>query len=183
MGCSATGVGGHGKHSIIEPSISDWAALIVLMPKKDALIHLCVDFRWLNSVTQTDAYPIPRVDDMLHQIESDHYITTLDLTWGYWQIPLAADAHKKTAFLTPLGLYQFMFIPFGWCGASATFQRLMDQLLRGLGSYSAAYLEDIVIYSNIWEAPQDHICSVLWSSQKCRHHGETLEMSVCHGWM
>ena len=90
---------------IIEPSESDWASPIVLVKKKDNSIRLCVDYRKLNSETQVDAYPMPRIDDILDQIGQARYITTLDLARGYWQVPVAEEDRHKTAFTTPLGLF------------------------------------------------------------------------------
>ena len=78
-------------------------------------------------------------------------ITTLDLTRGYWQVPMAKESQPLTAFATPFGLYQFRVMPFGLSGAPATFQRLMDGVIRGLEDFSAAYLDDLIIYSTQWE--------------------------------
>ena len=124
---------------IIEPSTSEWAAPIVLVKKKDGTLRFCVDYRKLNSRSQADAYPMPRMDELIDQLGKAKYVTTLDLTRGYWQVPEAEKAREKTAFVTPSGLYQFRVMPFGLQGAPATFQRMMDQLLRGLNGYAAAY--------------------------------------------
>ena len=79
------------------------------------------------------AYPMPRVDEMIDKLGSARYITTLDLSRGYWQVPVSKDSRPLTAFVTPYGLYQFKVMPFGLNGVPATFQRLMDEVLRGLG--------------------------------------------------
>ena len=102
-----------------------------------------------------------RIDELLDGIRQTQYITTLDLTLGYWQVPVAEESRPKTAFTTPMGLYQFTVMPYGLCGAPATFQRLMDRLLRGLESNVAAYLDDIVIFSNSWEDHRDHMVTVV----------------------
>jgi len=70
---------------IIEKSSSEWAAPIVLVRKEDELLHMCVDYRHLNTVTPVDAYPMSRIDDLVDQLGKD--ITTLDLSRGYWQVP------------------------------------------------------------------------------------------------
>ena len=146
---------------VIESSISDWASPIVLIEKKDGGIRFCVDYRKLNSVTQGDAYPMPRVDELLDQLGNSQYLTTLDLARGYWQVPVKLEDRHKTAFTTPYGLYQFKVMPFGLCGAPATFQRMMDRLLRGAEGYAAAYIDDLVIYSPSWEEHCGHVKAIL----------------------
>ncbi|XP_035993666.1 uncharacterized protein LOC118563362 [Fundulus heteroclitus] len=86
---------------IIEESRSEWCSPIVLVPKKDASLRFCIDFRHLNAVSNFDPYPMPRVDDLLEKVGSASYITTLDLCKGYWQVALAPEARELTAFKTP----------------------------------------------------------------------------------
>ena len=126
------------KHGIIEKSSSDWSSPIVLVKKKDGTLRFCIDFRRLNSVSKTDAYPMPRVDDLLDELGQARFISTLDLTKGYWQVPVEKTAQAKTAFRTPFGLYQFRRMPFGLQGAPSTFQRMMDSLLVGMQDFAAA---------------------------------------------
>ena len=138
------------KHGIIEKSSSDWSSPIVLVKKKDGTLRFCIDFRRLNSVSKTDAYPMPRVDDLLDELGQARFISTLDLTKGYWQVPVEKTAQAKTAFRTPFGLYQFRRMPFGLQGAPSNFQRMMDSLLVGMQDFAAAYLDDLVIFSRSW---------------------------------
>ena len=70
-------------HVIIEPSVSEWSALMVIIKKKDGSIRLCVYYRQLNAVSEGDAYPMPRVDDLIDHLGKANYISTLDLTRGY----------------------------------------------------------------------------------------------------
>ena len=69
---------------IIQPSTSPWASPIVLVRKKDGTLRFCVDYRKLNSLTQKDAYPLPRIDDALDTLVGSKWFTTLDLISGYW---------------------------------------------------------------------------------------------------
>lgn len=103
---------------IIEVSCSEWCSPIVLVPKKDGTLRFCIDFRYLNAVSNFDPYPMPRIDDLVERVGRARYITTLDLSKGYWQVALAQEAKEMTAFRTPFGTYQFRVMPFGLQGAS-----------------------------------------------------------------
>lgn len=107
----------------------------------------CIDFKYLNSISQFDSNPTPRIDDLLEQLGRAKCLTTIDLRKGSWQVPFTQWSRELTSFRTPWGLVQFTVLPFGLHSASATFQRLMDQVLCDFSGFAAAYLEDIVIYS------------------------------------
>ncbi|GFX78235.1 hypothetical protein TNCV_5135821 [Trichonephila clavipes] len=109
---------------LIEPSESEWAHPIVCVSKKNGSIRLCVDYRHLNSFTIADAYPMQNAKDLLFEVGQANYITVLDLTKGYWQIPMAEEAKPYTAFVTHHGHYQFCVMPFGMKNAGSTFQKL-----------------------------------------------------------
>ncbi len=104
---------------------------------------------------------MPRVEELIDHLGKAKYLTTLDLSRGYWQISVAAKDQHKTAFATPWGLYEFKRMPFGLRGAPATFQRMIDRLLRGLDDSTNAYIDDIVIFSLTWEEHVRHITLVL----------------------
>ncbi len=161
---------------VIEPSMSEWCSPVVIVPKKDGSLRVCIDFRKLNAQSQFDEYPMPRVDDLLERIGRAKYITTLDLCKGYWQVPLEPTSRPYTTFRTPIGLYQFTVLPFGLHGAPATFQRLMDKVLQGCEEWSAAYLDDVVIHSNSW---QEHLRHLKQTLEKLRSF--TSASSCCQG--
>ena len=98
----------------LERSRSEWAAPIVLVKKKEGSLRLRVDYRQMNFITQMDAYPMPRIDDLIDRLGKAKYITTLDLTRGYWQVPVAEEDQHKTASATPFGLFQFRVIHALW---------------------------------------------------------------------
>ena len=161
---------------IITRSTSEWASPVVLVPKKDGTLRMCVDYRKVNDISEADAYPMPRIDELIDRLGGAKYISTLDLTRGYWQVPVAPSSQPITAFTTPFGLFQFTVMPFGLHGAPATFQRMMDQLLNGIGDYSAAYLDDLVIYSDDWEKHLLHLRTVLG---RLREAGLTAKPAKC----
>jgi len=139
--------------NIIQPSESPWNAPLVVVPKKpDAngkpQFRVCVDFRRLNQLTIGDAFPIPRIDEILDQLGRSRYYTTLDLASGYHQVPIRPQDCEKTGFSTDKGHFEFVRMPFGLCGAPSTFQRLMNNVLTGLnGTKAFVYLDDIIIYA------------------------------------
>lgn len=146
---------------VIEPSSSEWCSPVVLVPKKDGTLRFCIDFRQINALSRFDPYPMPRVDDLVERLGKAKFISTLDLSKGYWQVPLSPQAKELTAFRTPFGLYHFTVMPFGLQGAPATFQRLMDKLLQGTSDFAAAYLDDVVIFSDSWEDHVKHLRAIL----------------------
>ncbi|CAM2113820.1 unnamed protein product [Caretta caretta] len=148
----------------------------MLVPKPEGSTRFCNDFRRLNEVSQFDTYPIPRIDDLVNRLGYAWFRITLDLTKGYWQIPLAEDAKEKMAFSIPEGLFQYTVLPFSLHGASATFQCLMDKLLRPHASYAAAYLDDVVIHTSDWETHLEKVEAVL---DTLRHAGLTANPTKC----
>ncbi|XP_058869672.1 uncharacterized protein LOC131720990 [Acipenser ruthenus] len=153
---------------VIEPSRSEWCSPIVIVAKKDGTNRFCVDFRKVNAIAKFNAYPMPRIDELLDRLGTARFISTLDLTKGYWQIPLTRNSCEKTAFSTPDGLFHFKTMPFGLHGAPAAFQRLMDEVLHPHREYAAAYIDDVVIYSSTWREHVIRLTAVLQSLRAAR---------------
>ncbi len=122
------------------------------MRKKDGTIRFCVDYRKLNDVTHKDAYPLLRINDILEALRGATYLCCIDLASGYWQIKVADKDREKTAFCSHMGLYEFLYIPFGLTEAPATFLRLMDKVLDGLiGKNCLVYLDNVIIFGSSFE--------------------------------
>ena len=135
---------------VIRESNSPWNSPIVLVKKKDNSDRFCVDYTHLNRVTKKNAYPLPRIDDLLEKIGSAKYFTALDMASGYWQIKMNEDDQEKTAFSSTSGHWEFKVMPFGLTNAPATFQKLMHKLFRQKNGVHSL-LDDILIFTETWE--------------------------------
>ncbi|CAM5118574.1 unnamed protein product [Eretmochelys imbricata] len=142
---------------VIYPSGSAWASPVVLVPKPDGEIRFCLDYHKLKAVTLPDNYPMPHIDELLEKLGWAQFISTLDLTKGYWQVPLDESTKERSAFTTHVGLYEFNVLPFRQRNAPATFQRLVDGLLAGLEEYAATYLDDVAIFLDSWAEHLEHL--------------------------
>ncbi|CAM5121476.1 unnamed protein product [Natator depressus] len=161
---------------VIRPSRSAWASPVILVPKPDGEIRFCVDYHKLNAVTCPDNYPMPRTDELLEKLGWAQFISTLDLTKGYWQVPLDESARGRSTFTTRVGLYEFNVLPFGLRNAPATFQRLVDGLLAGLGEYAVAYLDDVAIFLDSWAEHLKHLQKVF---ERIREAELTVKAKKC----
>lgn len=103
---------------------------------------------------------MPRVDELIDRLGNANFLTTLDLCKGYWQVPLTESSNDLTTFRVPSGLLRFTVMHFGLHGAPATFQRLVDEVLRGADQYAAAYIDDTVVFSCAWEDHLKHLTDV-----------------------
>lgn len=140
------------ENGTIEECDSPYAAPVVLVPKKDDGIRLTVDYRKLNAVTRPCKYPLPRIDDLLHEAKKTNYMTTLDLKSGYHQVNVKASDRDKTSFITPFGTYRYIRMPFGLSTAPSTFQKLMDRFKSGIPEVLLlAYLDDLIVISSSFE--------------------------------
>ena len=132
---------------IIQESNSAWSSPTVLVKKKDGTTRFCIDYRRLNQATKVDAYPLPHIEDSLNTLGGARFFCSLDLASGYWQVEMDAADREKTAFVTQGGLYEFRVMPFGLVNAPATFERLMERVLRGIAwSECLVYLDDILVF-------------------------------------
>ncbi|GBN09022.1 Transposon Tf2-6 polyprotein [Araneus ventricosus] len=133
---------------IIEECESPYASPVVLVPKPNGSIRLCIDYGKLNATTIPNTYPLPRMDDLLNEAKSTKFMSTIDLKAGYHQVKVYEADQEKTAFIYPFGTYKFLRMPFGLRNAPATFQRLIDKFRSGLKDvFALSYLDDIIVLS------------------------------------
>lgn len=161
----------------IQDSVSEWGAPVLFVKKKDGTWRMCIDYRRLNNMTIKNAYPLPRIDDLLDQLHGAKYFSSVDLRSGYHQVRMEPGDEPKTAFRTPFGHYEFKVMTFGFTNAPATFQRVMNDVFRPyLRKFVLVYMDDILIFSKTAEEHRMHVDLVL---QKLREHQLYAKESKC----
>ena len=162
---------------VIEPATSEWASPVVLVPKKDGSLRFCIDYRRLNAKTVADAYPLPRMDDCLDSLGDAGVFSTFDCNSGYWQIPVASEDRDKTTFITHMGTFRHVRMPFGLRNAPARFQRALDIILSGLRWQTCLiYLDDVIVFSKDTKEHVSHVDQVL---TLLRQAGVSLKLKKC----
>ncbi|KAL3875881.1 hypothetical protein ACJMK2_033790 [Sinanodonta woodiana] len=142
------------QQELIRPSTSPWSSPVVLVQKKDGSLRLY---------------------ELFEKLGNTKYISKLDMTKGYWQVPLSKEAQEKSDFVTPFGLYEFTIMPFGMKTLPATFSPMMDLLLSKLRGV-ASYFDDIIIYSETWE---DHLHDLRAVLERLQENNLTVKPSKC----
>ncbi|GFX08221.1 retrovirus-related Pol polyprotein from transposon 17.6 [Trichonephila clavipes] len=125
-----------------------------------------------------DTYPLPRMDDLLHQAKLTPFMSTLDLRAGYHQVKVHVEDQDKTAFVRPFGTYRFLRMPYGLRNAPATFQRLMNRFCNGLEDILALpYLDDIIVLSETFEK---HMFDLKTIFERLLHFKLKANREKCH---
>jgi hypothetical protein len=118
------------QQGLIRRSTSAFSALVLLVKKGDGTWHLCVDYRAFNERTVKNRFSIPVVEELLDELHDAKFFTKLDLRSGYHQVHMHPADIEKTVFRTHDDLYEFLVTPFGLTNAPATFQALINDVLR-----------------------------------------------------
>ena len=163
------------RQGVVRRSDSNWASPLHMVRKSDGSWRPCGDFRNLNLQTRPDRYTCPNIGDLTARLEGCKVFSKLDLRKGYHQVPVKEDDIRKTAIVTPFGLYEFLRMPFGLRNAGQTFQRMMDLILAGL-DYCFVYLDDVLVASATHEQHQQDLRVVL---ERFREHGLVLNGAKC----
>lgn len=141
------------KLGVIQASNSPWNNPLVVAPKPDGRLRICLDSRRLNQVSKKDSYPLQHINRILGRFKSTKFLSKIDLSDAFWQIPLDLESRQKTAFTIPgYGLWEFTRLPFGLHNSAQSLCRLMDKILGvDLEPNVFVYLDDIIISSSTFD--------------------------------
>lgn len=147
------------RQGIVRPSSSNWSSALHIVEKKNGDIRPCGDYRALNSRTKEDRYPVPHIQEFSSQLVGSSIFSRIDLIKAFHQIPVHPDDIPKTALITPFGLFEYVRMPFGLRNSAQTFQRFIDEVLRGL-PFCFAYIDDLLIASPDDASHRQHLHQV-----------------------
>lgn len=163
---------------VLQHCESPWSSPVLLVKKKDGNPRFCLDSRKLNSVTKKDAYNLPYVSEILDNLRDAKYLSSIDLSKAFWQVPIRKSDREKTAFYVPgRGTLMFNVTAFGLTNAPATQQRLVDFLFGPEFELRVfCYLDDIIIISSTFE---EHVALLNRVLEKLRQANLTINLGKC----
>jgi hypothetical protein len=155
---------------------TDWVSQMVVTEKKSGDLRICLDPRPLNDVLKHEQYTLPTLEDTLTQLSNAKVFTKLDLSNGYWHVPMEEESSYLTTFITDHGRFRWLRLPFGLSVSSEIFQKRLHQAIDGLPGVICV-ADDIVVYGsggNKDTATKDHDVKLAAVLERCRNSGIAL---------
>ena len=154
---------------------TQWCAGMVVVPKKDGKVRICVDLKPLNESVLREVHPMPKVDETLAQLTGAKIFSKLDANSGFWQIPISKTSRPLTCFITPFGRYQFNKLPFGISSAPEHFQKRMSAILSGLEGF-VCQMDVVLVFGKDQKEHDTPLTAVL---KRIEASGATLNPQKC----
>uniref|UniRef100_A0A3B1JQK1 Gypsy retrotransposon integrase-like protein 1 n=2 Tax=Astyanax mexicanus TaxID=7994 RepID=A0A3B1JQK1_ASTMX len=162
---------------VIRASESPFSSPIVVVRKKNGDVRLCIDYRKLNLRTIKDAYALPNLEEAFSALTGSKWFSVLDLKSGYYQIEVEETDKPKTAFVCPLGFWEFNRMPQGVTNAPSTFQRLMERCMGDINLKEVlVFLDDLIVFSDTIEEHEKRLLHVL---SRLKEYGLKLSLEKC----
>ena len=124
---------------------SGWISPLVVVPKGDGDVRVCVDMRRANEAIIRERHPIPTVEELLHDLNGSTVFSKIDLKWGFHQILLCEESRHITTFVTHRGLYRYKRLMFGVTSAPEKYQQIVRNVLRGCAGV-ANIADDLIVH-------------------------------------
>ena len=154
----------------------EWAAPVVVVPKKNGTVRLCGDYKVsINQALMVDQYPLPKPSDLFAALSGGKWFTKLDLAQAYTQMELDEVSRQFVAINTHRGLYRYTRLPFGIASAPAIFQRAMDTILQGMSGV-LCYLDDTLI---VGKNKEEHLATVEEVLKRLQNEGLRVNKEKC----
>ena len=152
-----------------------WVSPLVVIPKADGDIRICVDMRCANQAIVRERQPIPTIEEVLHDLNGSTVFSRVDLKWGFHQILLAEESRHVTTFVTHRGLYRYTRLMFGVTSAPEKYQQIIRDVLRGCEGV-ANIADDLIIHGRGEEQHDKRLLAVL---DRLKETGLTLNEDKC----
>ena len=181
------------KAGVIVKSLSPWASLVIVVPKKSApdespRRRLVIDYRKINSLQQQikradkstwclSLYPLLKIDEMFARLNGSRIFSTIDLRSGYYHIGLTKGSRPKSASVVPMGKFEFLRTPFCLSQVPAYFQLLIYNVLQGCSKFAIGYLDNIIIFSRTEKEHLEHLEKIF---RKLREYGLKMKREKCN---
>jgi hypothetical protein len=155
---------------------SEWAAPTFIQPKKTGDVRILTDFRRLNAVLQRKLFPLPKISDLLQRLSGFRYAMAIDLSMGYYHIPLDDESARLCTTILPWGKYQYQRLPMGIKNSPDIFQSIMNDIFHDL-DYVQCYIDDILITSQ--SNFEDHLAKLEKVLSRLEQTGFRVNLRKC----
>ena len=153
-----------------------WVSSLVVVPKPNGKLRICLDPKDLNIAIQREHYPLPTIEDVATRLHGAKVFTKLDVKNSFWHVELNEESSFLTIFNTPFGRFRWMRMPFGIRSAPEVFQRCIHQLIKGMSGVEVV-ADDFVVVGfgdTLEEATHDHDNNLTSFLERCEARGVKL---------